>query len=270
MAFSPCGQRLATAGLDRAVALSEAETGKVHLVLKGHTGCVLTVSFSANGERLASGGEDLSIRIWDTTTGLLLRTVKDEFRNVVCQVQFSPTDNRVVASVDDREIFDNRLKLWDADTGEMINCFRGTRFVRFPPDGRAIATCGDSWTPGPNSNRNMRLVNAQSGAVLFTLPGHTGLVRSASFSMDGGSKIASGSEDGTCKVWDSSTGALMHSFSLPWSVVSVWWGRDWVMDTQRAMAFAMGHHPRLGAVSWVQGLDVELVRMILDYTQGPH
>ena len=62
----------------------------------------------------------------------------------------------------------------------------------------------------------------------------------------------------------------MHSFSLPWAVVSVWWGRDWVMDRQRAVALAMGHHPRLGAVSRVQGLDVELVRMILDYTQGPH
>jgi hypothetical protein len=41
-------------------------------------------------------------------------------------------------------------------------------------------------------------------------------------------------------------------------------GRDWVQDTQRAEAFTMGHHPRLGAGSEVLGLDEELLRMILD------
>ena len=42
------------------------------------------------------------------------------------------------------------------------------------------------------------------------------------------------------------------------------WGRDWVQDTQRAMAFAMGHHPRLGGGSQVLDLEVGVVRMILD------
>jgi hypothetical protein len=38
-----------------------------------------------------------------------------------------------------------------------------------------------------------------------------------------------------------------------------------VRDTQRALAFAMGHHPRLGAGSPVLGLDnEELLRMVLD------
>ena len=46
--------------------------------------------------------------------------------------------------------------------------------------------------------------------------------------------------------------------------LSVTWGRDWVRDTQRAMAFAMGQHPRLGVDSLVQALDEELVRMVLD------
>ena len=64
-------------------------------------------------------------------------------------------------------------------------------------------------------------------------------------------------------MWDSSTGALLRTIELGGSIGSVSWGRDWVQDTQRGVAFAMGHHPRLGAESQVLGLDEELLRMIL-------
>ena len=80
-----------------------------------------------------------------------------------------------------------------------------------------------------------------------------------------GSKFASGSNNGTCKVWDSSTGALLRTIDvLPNSRLSVSWGCDWVRDTQRGEAFAMGQHPRLGAGSRVLALEVGVVRMILD------
>ena len=68
-----------------------------------------------------------------------------------------------------------------------------------------------------------------------------------------------------CRVWDASTGALLRTIKLDAVVYSVSWGRDWVLDTQKATAFAMGHHPRLGAGSRLQVLDTEMVRMILDY-----
>jgi hypothetical protein len=42
------------------------------------------------------------------------------------------------------------------------------------------------------------------------------------------------------------------------------WGRDWVQDTQKEVAFAMGQHPRLGELSRVLALDAGVVRMILD------
>jgi hypothetical protein len=46
--------------------------------------------------------------------------------------------------------------------------------------------------------------------------------------------------------------------------MSVAWGRDWVRETQGAMAFLMGHHPRLGVGSQVLELEAGVVRMILD------
>src|SRR5207249_1013979 len=44
-----------------------------------------------------------------------------------------------------------------------------------------------------------------TGAELLELKGHTGFVMSASFSPDG-TRIITGSEDGTAKVWDARTG----------------------------------------------------------------
>ena len=66
------------------------------------------------------------------------------------------------------------------------------------------------------------------------------------------------------KVWDSSTGALLNTVLIGSVVHSVSWGRDWVQETERAMAFAMGQHPRLGPGSQVLELEVGVVRMILD------
>ena len=43
--------------------------------------------------------------------------------------------------------------------------------------------------------------DAKSGAEVLTLKGHTGIVDSASFSPDG-SRIVTGSNDQTAKVWD--------------------------------------------------------------------
>ena len=125
------------------------------------------------------------------------------------------------------------------------------------PDGRTIATASAGDT------RDVQLMDAESGALRFRMVGHTNWVWTASWSLDG-SKLASGGTDSTCKVWDSSTGELLRTLNVETLVYSVVWGRDWVRDTQGAMAFAMGHHPRLGAGSQVLELEVGVVRMILD------
>ena len=105
------------------------------------------------------------------------------------------------------------------------------------------------------------LVDAESGAVRSRLVSHRKVVTAAKFSACS-LKLASVSLDGTCKVWDSSTGALLRTIELGTDpAVSVAWGRDWARTWE---AFAMGHHPRLGERSKVLALDAGVVRMILD------
>ena len=126
----------------------------------------------------------------------------------------------------------------------------------FSPDGRTIATASAI-------SDNVRVVDAELGTLRFTIVSHEFATFGASFSVDG-SELATGGKDGTCKVWDSSTGALLRTIHVGTWAFSVAWARDWVQDTHRRVALAMGHHPRLGAGSQVLELEVGVVRMILE------
>lgn len=64
-------------------------------------------------------------------------------------------------------------------------------------------------------------------------------------------------------MWDLSTGARLWEVTLPQEAKTVCWGRDWFRQ-QVVEAFAMGKHARLGVGSYIQLLDEELMRMVVD------
>jgi WD40 repeat protein len=65
IAFSPDGERIATAGcLDGAIRVWDS-SGRLALALRGHTLGVFALAWSADGQQLASAGEDQIIKIWD-------------------------------------------------------------------------------------------------------------------------------------------------------------------------------------------------------------
>jgi len=255
VAFSPCGQRLATGDSTGAVILWDSRTGEAEHRMQGAAGDSIAIAFTADGARVASGSGDSSVDVFDTTTGAWLRTIGEdrEYGFLTC-MSFSPTAISILATAGDY----HGIYLWDIDSGEMISKIEGCSIIAmFSPDGRTIvaASAGDTL--------DVQLMDAESGEMRHRMHRHTRLVSTASWSLDG-SKLASGSSGGTCKVWDSSTGELLRSIRVRRFVVSLVWGRDWVRDTQGALAFAMGHHPRLGAGSQVLELEAGVVRMIQD------
>jgi WD40 repeat protein len=256
VAFSPCGYTLVTGDENGAVIVWKGDKMEAENFMQTDSGSeCLCLSFSADGARLASGDQD--IYLWDATTWLLLLRMHGENLGAVESLHFSPINKNLLARTGK-----NGLTLWDVEKGESMKRLEGHRFAVFSPDGRTIATF-NGW-----GARDVHLVDVETGALRLRIAGEHlnpqgNSLPSPAWSIDG-SKLATGNRDASCKVWDSSTGALIRSIRLGKALVSVSWGCDWVRDTQRAMAFAMGHHPRLGAGSRVLELEVGVVRMILD------
>jgi WD40 repeat protein len=68
LAFSPDGQRVATASADSTVRIWSIKTGAERLLLRGHEGRVMCVAFHPSGQYLASGsGQPGQVKIWDLT-----------------------------------------------------------------------------------------------------------------------------------------------------------------------------------------------------------
>ena len=69
LAFSPDGERLASAGGDGAVKVWNSKTGKVIQTLDAHPDAAFSVAFHPDGKHLASVGADEQVKVWDLTTG---------------------------------------------------------------------------------------------------------------------------------------------------------------------------------------------------------
>jgi len=75
--------------------------------------------------------------------------------------------------------------------------------VQYSPDGSrlAVATAIGIW-----------LYDAETGKPIDLLIGHTKGASSIAYSSDG-ARLASGSDDGTIRVWDAKTGILLHTLT---------------------------------------------------------
>lgn len=195
VAFSPDGQRLASASADGTVKVWDAAAGKELLTLKGHLHVVASVAFSPDGQRLVSGDWNGTVKIWNAETGEESLTLKGHTGNIK-GVAFSVDGKRVASASND-----GTVKVWDATSGQNTLTLKahrdGAKCVAFTPDGKQIAA---------GSYGAVTLWDMATGQESITLNGHNREVWSIAFSPDG--KRLAASESQAVKVWDIATGKV--------------------------------------------------------------
>jgi len=195
VAFSPDGTHLVTASTDNSAKVWDITTGRELFTLSGHDAPVFDAAFNPDGTRIATSGADGTVRVWDAKTGEEVLTLPVEPGTFLRGVAFSPDGKRVAVA---GNFGLSVAKVWDAITGEeFLNGPLGNTNllydIAFSPDGRFAATGG--------VDRKATVWDAETGQVLFTLPGHTGIINGVAFSPDG-TRLATASWDGTARVWD--------------------------------------------------------------------
>ena len=220
VAFKPDDQQLLTGGIDGKVLVWNAN-GDIVQEWQAHSGsdkAIYGLDISPDGKLLATGSQDKTAVIWDITSEepQKLRTLYDH-TNSVRDVQFSP-NGACLATIS----ADRTTKLWDAATGQLLLNLPGlgdwgTGVAFNPADkptpaapGQAADTFDNPYRCGQTlaaSGRDgvLRIWNIGPNHEGRLFVGHGGAVESAVFSPDG-RHVATGSDDGTARMWDAATG----------------------------------------------------------------
>jgi WD40 repeat protein len=198
VAYNKDGSRLVGAASDGRLKVWDARTGRKLGVIGEHKREISIVAFSPDGKLLVSAGTDNTVKLWDATR-LDERqenpiTFEADRTDVSTSVAFSPDSARLVFARDD-----HAARIWDIATRKVVVVLesRAHRFLAlaFSPDGRWVASSGVDCT--------VKLWDAQTGRLLHTFRGHTGVITRLAFvHLPEGLRLVSASRDGTVKYWD--------------------------------------------------------------------
>ena len=234
VAFSHNGLFIVSGSGDKTVRIWNRATCETRHTLMEHGDVVTSVAISSDDKFVVSGSDDRMVRIWDMEMGELLCKLKGHADKVM-SVAVSPDCQHIASGSDHGEVW-----IWTKDgvIEHKLECptakYRYVSDLAFSHDGHRILcnVKGAEWTItghrlsllGTDNDLSLHSVAYSPndheivygtdgfGAIMIwnmdtkkrhILGRHSG-VMSVSFSPDG-SRIASGSSDGTVRIWDPRT-----------------------------------------------------------------
>ena len=142
--------------------------------LEGHTGPVLSVSFSPDGNLVASGSVDNTLRLWRVNEAALLRTMRGHPFPVLT-LQFSP-DGAILATGST----DGLGRLWRVSNGKLTGYLNGhagwVTSLDISNDGKLIVSCAEDYT--------VRIWRIVDGKLVQTIDEGMAAINDVKFSPD--------------------------------------------------------------------------------------
>lgn len=206
---------LASASFDKTIKLWRLEKGIQLLRTLEGLSEVLSVSFSPDSEIVASGNQDGTITLWRTSDGYLLKTFIGH-QGGVNEVAFSPSGQFLASGGSD-----GTIKLWQVKGGKPVSSLThlgNVWSISFSPDGRYLAFCYIQGSP----YSGVGIWRIEEGKLVWIHKEEDKrkFINCVIFSPNG-EYVASGSFDGTVKLWRIKDGKLMQTFEAKKSVESI-------------------------------------------------
>ncbi len=202
VSFSPDDKLLAGTDSDDGIMLRSVDDGEEIGKFRGYRNRTESITFDPGGKEIITGNLDNTVMFWDIDSG---KPPTSQHFLVEDGIVLSPDGNTFVIS---GGFADRYISFIDTKSGQEIKRFASDSHqyssifsVAFSPDGRILASGDD---------RNITLWDVASASEIRTLSGHTDRVQSVTFSVDG-KTLASGSDDGTIKLWNIATGSELKS-----------------------------------------------------------
>ncbi|MGB0384129.1 MAG: AAA-like domain-containing protein [Ardenticatenaceae bacterium] len=204
------------------------------LTLKGLSDDVWSVAWSPYGQKIViSSIRDRSARIWEVASGQLLQTLSGDFE-AINSVAWRSDGEQVVTGH-----LDGTLRIWDAATGSPLQRLTGhlsaISSLAWSPDSQKLLT--GHWdgsiqvcevpTLRPFDKLSASQAEGTATTCVLRIKGHkadphSNIVWSVAWSPDG-QQVLSGSNDHSARIWNATTGDLLHTLPSEGAIFSVAW-----------------------------------------------
>lgn len=209
--------------LEASTYIWKADTGSVVQLGEAPEGSyVSSVDFSNDGAFLGVGHGTGEVELWDVETGQKLRTMAGHVGQIAT---LSWHQHLLSSGCGDGSIWHHDVRMPNHKVMELLGHTGEVCGLKWRSDGELLASGGNDNVVNIWDGRVGDVVEGARGSAKWTKRNHTAAVKAVAWCPWQPSILATGggTNDATIHVWNTTTGARLHSLRTPSQVTSIQW-----------------------------------------------